>query len=349
MAFYSQTACFPKAKDSGLGYVLNFAACVGSPHFATAGIKHSTNYISLIDTSRFSVCITLGQGSAHDSTICDLQMIDFQTIASCSRDGSFRLFDIRQPQDAIWIHQVSTCRSDAEVNSISVYETTLAVTVDSVIALFDIRQRKCFFEYSDLHHEPVTKLRIVDEKILISAGEDGLINIVDYTDLKKDGDGQTPIVVMNPGEGIRSFSILNTLICSISSTEAVSIYNLSGEPYCDMVGQSSFRDNPLIASDGALGYILNVSVYDSGYSVLCGSNSGTQALLDLDTGRVIAGFSDGHSGVVRASMTLGDDILTGGEDGKIILWSCQSDLYIGVGSEGSRFPHRTTINYSDPY
>ena len=315
----------PKDSEYNLSLAINpnyqNVLCVG---------KSLVNYAKLIDKCTLRCLVSLGGSFAHSATITDVRFFSETVAATTSRDGTFRVWDLRTPLGPAWTERLSTDSTDAEVNSIcSNGDMVVGSCCKSEVFLYDWRKQKKFFTYSEIHFEPVTTIDFLTGRanMLVSASEDGLINILNITDLDNDDQGQSPWVAMNTGNGVRDFTIVDSNIFAFSPVEGISVWDFSGNK---IWGNESLRDHPLMAHDGSVGYIIDAHQVPgmANPAILAGSSSGNMALFSIngDDLDLCASFdSPGHHGVVRASLHHGNNFVTAGEDGQIISWT-HSDL-----------------------
>ena len=344
MKSYASQRSYPSHKNkeglpSGMGYILKLAASPEYQWIAAAG-KNDSNYIHVIDPTTLKLLSICGEnGKAHDSTICDLKGIESSLIASCSRDGTFKIWDVRTSTLPVWSQRISNDKQDAEVNAIDCNNSTIAVGKDSEIALFDLQTRKSHFCYNEMHSAPVTSLKFKPEcqNLLVSGSEDSMLCVMDIFDLNNDDEGQSPSLAMNTENGVRDIRVFNDAIFAFSATETISVWNFEGAKLHEM---QSLHEHPLITHDGSLGYAIDVFRSPDGSAhVLGGSSSGCLALLDIAerTDSIIATFrSEGvHTEVVRtALLNPSGQIFTGGEDGVLAEWVSQPDWNVTTSNFG---------------
>ena len=325
MSFYHPSLCFPHSSSStSLGYILNI--CEFENQLFISGINRSSNYLAMLDMATLSLVSSFGD--VHDGTLTDMCILDSNVICTSSRDGSFKLFDIRNK------NCVLSGRTTKEIASISSHKSILAVSNDCNVMLYDIRRNQYIHEYLDIHSQSVSKLKMLDSQ-LISAGEDGIINILEFNH-------EDPLLTINTGsDGIRSVNVIDKHIYSYTSTECMHIHDMQGSVVMDAC--TLFRDSPMVEDHGSVGYIID----NTNDMVLCGSSSGNILLLDMHA-NIKYGFSKHHTEVVRCGVVKEGYVITGAEDGQVILWKTgQEDKVSATGDKGKKTDRVTTS--SRPY
>jgi len=304
------------------------------------------NTLLAVATSENAVCVL---NPATLQPVCSLQghsdMVEdlafFQgsapLLASCSHDGSARLWDVRASDSAVRTFEVANSR---EVYSCSVGrgDTALACAASEKVYLFDLAQGKRLCTYKESHTDVVNHVRFhpVRSTILFTGAEDNLIVALDTNEDKED---HALLGVIPTEECVRSFTFVGpdrNTVCSASTTEEVRIWDLSEESFgsrrAEFVG---LRENPLLVTEESGGYVIE-TFYDQPSSqifLLAGAGDAGKLLLFRTTPagtEPVAVFTShnessaqlqGHTGIIRSAICMpGGMILTAGEDSMLCAW-----------------------------
>jgi len=327
-------------------YVLRLGCNCEGTVLAAATSEHA---VCVLDSATMQPARVL---EGHTDIVEDLTFFqgDPNCLASCSRDGSARIWDLRAAETARHFPV-----SSQEVYSCSVgrQDTALACAASEKLHLFDIAQGRMLRIYRDCHTDVVNHVRFhpVDTAKLLSGAEDNLVVLVD-TDAREDD----AILAVIPNEDcVRSFTLVgparNTLCCA-STTEDVRIWGLS-EDDCG-IKRAEFlglRDHPLLAREDSGGYVVEmffdqpsgqvfllagagmdgdlalfrVTLEDATpVATFNASTMGSVAVVTGDatsTGTATIAVSMGHRGVVRSAVCMpGGAVVSAGEDGRICVW-----------------------------
>lgn len=320
----------------------------------------SENSICVIDPATLQTVRSL---EGHTDSVQDVSFFQAAPtcLASCSNDGSARIWDIRAAEAGARSFAVAS--SESYSCSVGRGDSMLACAASEKTHLFDVAQGKRIRVYKDSHTDVVNHVRFhpVETHKLLTGAEDNLVVILDTNEPRED---EAMIGCIPNEECVRSFTMVgpdrNTLCCA-STTEDVRIWGIGNE---DMgIRRAEFlglRENPLLMRDDAAGYVIE-SFYDqpSGQVfLLAGAGNEGDLLLfrvTLAEAAPVAGFVvpprditvsalggalEGHTGIVRCSICMpGGVILTAGEDGRICAWSESSDSAAATdsGADGGSF------------
>mmetsp|Transcript_86969 Transcript_86969/g.246584 ORF Transcript_86969/g.246584 Transcript_86969/m.246584 type:complete len:380 (-) Transcript_86969:63-1202(-) len=308
-----------------------------SPDGAAMAIATSEHAVGILDPATLQPVRGL-QG--HEDIVEDLSFFqaDPACLASCSHDGSARIWDLRQPE---------ACRQfrvgSQEVYSCSVGrgDTALACAASEKVHIFDIAQNKRLCVYKESHTDVVNHVRFhpVDTTKLLSGADDNLVVLLDTNEPRED---EAMLGVVPNEECVRSFTLVgperNTLCCA-STTEDVRIWGLSNDDFgtkrAEFLG---LRDHPLLTREESGGYVVE-TFYDQASSqvfLLAGAgNAGEMVLFNVSLAGATpaATFAAppaageggaapaGHTGIVRSAICMpGGVVVTAGEDGCICAW-----------------------------
>lgn len=319
---------FPASAASGLsaesqtGYIFKLSV---SEDEKLACVATQDRCLRLIDLETFALISQIVP--AHDSNITDVQAVpNTQQWISASQDGTCKVWDLRQPVPVITV-KVSPNPVDAPVFAASVSSTgTCAVACGSEISLFKYGEWRKYFAYTESHFDTVSCLEFSRQNghgdILISGGDDGLINIHNTADLVNEDNGQCPFLTLNTEDSVRAFTFTGEKLFAFATTESVSVWSTqTGGRICP--NDDNIRMHPLIASDeNGWGYIVGMD--RSGSRLLGGSSEGSLVEFDFtQEGHPVSRMMEkAHSGVVRSCYYKRDGgILTAGEDGFLYEWT----------------------------
>ena len=353
---YTSARRFPSATgvsaEGQIGYVYKLA--LSSDRRAVA-VATQDRALRLIDTERLSMASQVA--IAHHSTITDLQAVPSAVGGPCSfisasTDGTSKVWDLRQDTPVITT-KLSTNLYDAPMFGASVSDSgTCAVSCGPNITLFKFGEWKKFFEYTESHFDTVSCLgcgRFGNQAdILISGGEDGLVNVYNTTDLVNEDHGQCPTKTFNVGDSVRSFHLSPQRIFAFSTTESISVWDSATSckvrPDVDTI-----RSHPLLASEETgWGYLIGMNQDCS--RLLAGNSEGKIVEFDSTTFEVSNTFSAQHTGVVRSAVYLNQDLLlTAGEDGYLYEWTKAASQPIEMGQGKLRSRSHRASACSRPY
>ena len=264
---------------------------------------------------------------AHDSTITDLQAVPTtvsgassgSVFLSSSADGTVKVWDIRANTSPAMTLKLSNNSTDAPMFAAAVSGSgTCAAACDSSISLFKFGEWKRLFEYTEAHFQAVTCMGFEGE-VLVSGGEDGLVNLLNTADLVNEDNGQCPALTMNTDNCIRSCHFWGNRLFAFSTTESVSSWDLS----CGVqIGATndSIRMHPMLAGVESFGYLIGMN--SDCTRILCGNSSGDLLELNSLDMSVTSIFDKHHSGVVRSAVYVPNSnlIVSAGEDGFVLEW-----------------------------
>lgn len=304
----------------------------------------SENEVGLLDPGTLRVVRKL---EGHNDGIEDVTFFQGSPscLASCSRDGSARVWDIRAAEASVQRFELKT--EEAYSCSVGCGDSVLACGASNKVHLFDLAKGKRRIVYKDIHSDTVNKVRFhpVQSGSLLSGSVDNLVVLLDTSKPRED---EAMVGCLSNDECVQSFTLVgparNTLCC-VSSTEQVRIFGLGEEDFgtrrAEFLG---IREHPLLAREESLGYVVD-TFYDEPSAqvfLLAGSGEDAAGLRDLLLFRVslaeaepVAAFVlprpaaegaapsalRGHTGMVRSAVCLpGGAIVTAGEDGLICAW-----------------------------
>eukprot|EP00419_Tripos_fusus_P025781 CAMPEP_0172727850 /NCGR_PEP_ID=MMETSP1074-20121228/91905_1 /TAXON_ID=2916 /ORGANISM="Ceratium fusus, Strain PA161109" /LENGTH=378 /DNA_ID=CAMNT_0013555031 /DNA_START=56 /DNA_END=1192 /DNA_ORIENTATION=- len=329
-------ASFQLAQQVPVGQdVYIFRLCCNCDNTLLA-VATSENTVCILDPATLQPACGL-QG--HTDMVEDLAFYQGSAplLASCSHDGSARLWDVRASPCAVRTFEVANSR---EVYSCSVGrgDTALACTASEKVYLFDLAQGKRLCTYKECHTDVVNHVRFhpVRSTILFTGAEDNLIVALDTNEANED---QALLGIIPTDECVRSFTFVGpdrNTVCSASTLEDVRIWDLSEESFgsrrAEFVG---LRDNPLLVTEESGGYVIE-AFYDqpSGQVfVLAGAGDAGKVLLfrttpaGMEPAAVFTSHGEssaqlqGHTGIIRSAICMpGGTILTAGEDSMLCAW-----------------------------
>ncbi|CAE8715758.1 unnamed protein product, partial [Polarella glacialis] len=330
-----------------------------------------------VATSEHALCVLdpatlrpIRKLEGHTDVVEDLGFFQSEPscLASCSHDGSARVWDLRAAEAArcfaVSSNEVYSC-------SVGRSDSALACAASEKVHLFDVGQGKRMRVYKDSHTDVVNHVRFhpVDSTQLYSGAEDNLVVVLN-TDETREDDAMVGCIPND--ECVRSFTFVgpdrNTLCCS-STTEDVRIWGLGTEDFGSLRAQFlGLRNHPLLMrggggddDEGSGGYVVE-TFYDQPSGevfLLAGAGqAGDLVLFRVTMGEALpaAVFAPpapgsglrGHEGIVRSALCLpGGRVLTAGEDGRICAWqegeAISGASEGGAASEQSRFGLEPTV------
>ncbi|KAJ7162612.1 WD40-repeat-containing domain protein [Mycena crocata] len=341
---------------SSQAYVLSLAAL---PTYYAASASAPSNTIDLFDKTTLLGVQTL---AGHEIGTTSLHSVE--TVANVSRpslissgmDGSIKVWDERTNSHSIKMTNLGQAKAllccDVSPDGLTVAGGTQLQGEDAHIIYWDPRQPAAPLRtHSSTHSDDVTILRFAPDSpnVLMSASTDGLISTSTADEDDED-------------ESVVHVGAWNTSVSQagwIHSASKAKIWASS-----DMETFSTWSDElDLLQSQDIRGPSLhNHAQYEwltdylischssptfSNLKVFAGSNQGDFALLtnpNLDVPdapwSLRNAWTNGHAGIVR-SLLLDEQnqlLVTGGEDGKINVWTCPAadDCAMDVDSSSSR-------------
>jgi len=335
-------ASFRLARQVEVGsdvYVFKLGSNCNASALAVATSEHT---LCVLDPETLQIVRRL---EGHGDAVEDLEFFQSQTacLASCSHDGSARVWDLRASEAgarrfAVAGHEVYSC-------SIGRGDGALACAASEKVHLFDVGEGKRVRVYNEIHTDVVNHVRFhpVDTSKLLSGAEDNLVVVVDTNQSSAD---DAMLACIPNEECVRSFTLVGpdrSTLCCASTTEDVRIWGLGandcGTKKAEFLG---LRDHPLLAVDESSGYVVE-TFYDQPSAqvfLLAGTGSPGNLVLfrvTVDGVTPAAVFSaeplhaggaaesplleTGHVGIVRSALCLPNGALvTAGEDGRICAW-----------------------------
>ena len=304
-------------------YIFDIDFTSDSLHFL---LSLSNNNVSYFDTeSLVNICSIDG----HEDRINCLQSSkrNPSIFFTASSDNTSCIWDIRSANDS----PTMVISHSAEALSISagIDDILIAVSSGHSIYFYDARYngKKSLGEYADCHTDLVNTLKFLSTQpsYLISGGEDGLVCVFDTSVSAQDS---AVISICNTESPISRLSLFGPseegLLC-ISSIETATAWHY---PTSQRIG-----NYPNIRADIALDYLVDSCYSEANDSLLLigGKHDGSAILLSVepDVCTPLCNLKDGHRSTVRcAKFRPGPSpslLLTGGEDGRVCVWSTHSN------------------------
>ena len=283
---------------------------------ASTASDHSLHVLQLDDLreeaalrphSKTITCIEFSQSNPH-------------IIFSSSTDKSAAMWDLRAKTPSLRF----TFGEEALSVSCSLNDSLLAVAVGSRVSFRDIRNgsQSSLGEYADVHTDIVTavKFSLDSPTLLVSGGEDGLVNVYDTAAVSGEAAVQSIMNVDCPPRRIGFFQ-REGLYC-LTSTEIASFWHY---PSAQRIGNfTSIRE------DRAVDYLTDcfVEPAEERLFLLAGKFSGAGSLLQTEPSMMSlsATLELGHEDIIRscAYHSSSRTLVTGGEDGNICAWNMSS-------------------------
>jgi WD40 repeat protein len=337
-------------------YVLHIAHSPDGASFAAAGAKPDGKpLLSILDTATLK---TLGSLTHHTGPISDLCFVG-TTLLSSSMDGTVAVWDLRSGQLASKLSRPalepeeptqrkkkkgdpglpSICTVDSDQASLIAYGTSVPEgSEDSMIVLFDNRNmEQPLATFADSHSDDITCVRFrsglqsstAAARELATGGTDGVLNLFHLTEDvgsegKSDEDKENDSIQMTiPLDSISRFAWAGKYVCGLTTTEQLFVVDPNEGDV--LLNLEDVRSRTLSE------YLVDC-VFDAATErlYLYAGVGGDVACYHINLDGVVAcperNLLGGHSDIVRGFSTLlGSDgrstaVLTGGEDGRVILW-----------------------------
>ena len=143
----------------------------------------SARGIHLYDSSRLSYVRDM---EGHNSTVTDLQACAATGLLYSSQDDTgVMISDLRTQKPAHYLTELQGSGSTCSSIAVNESGTAIAVAADKMIHLVDTRTWTSS-KMLELHTDEVTKLRFIGDSVLVSSGEDFMVNFSDVRRADKD-------------------------------------------------------------------------------------------------------------------------------------------------------------------
>ncbi|KAJ6510228.1 WD40-repeat-containing domain protein [Mycena vitilis] len=368
---YSTASTFIKtASLSSQAYVLSIAPL---PTYYAASASAPSNTIDLFDKTTLRGVQTL---SGHEVGTTSLRSVN--SIANISRpslissglDGSIKVWDERTDSHSIKMTNLGQARGllccDVSQDGLTVAGGTQLQGEDAHIVYWDPRSPATPLRtHSSTHSDDVTVLSFSPDSpnILMSASTDGLIS-TSTADEDDEDEAVIHVGVWNTSVSQAGWTHSSSGAKIWASSDMETFSTWSGE--LDLLQSQDIRAPSLhnhAEHEWLTDYLITChSTPNSDMKVFVGSNQGDVALITNSNLAAPAApwslrntWTTGHTGIVRS--LLWDDqngvMVTGGEDGKINVWSCPSpqreDSTMDVDSSSSRKRDKPDMDWEDEH
>ncbi|KAG7859042.1 hypothetical protein KL919_003107 [Ogataea angusta] len=269
----------------------------------------------------------IGTLSAHSRSINKIKAVDLHTFASCSNDGTVKVWDARTNSET---HSFSNARQLPFLSLDTSYNMLVAGTElsgsDSELILWDLRKpAQPFRTFIDSHNDDITEARFhpSNRQLLLSGSTDGYVNIYDLSVPEEDNALQQVINFTS----IHSANFLSpNRIYTLSHMETFAVHELNDHRTEEHVEPlpKQFGD---VREKWGCEYVVDLQA--PGY-VFCGSNSKHELKMyrfdpvveNFDfAAEAPVHFPNAHGEeVVRDVLVLDNMVYTGGEDNLVKLW-----------------------------
>jgi len=269
--------------------------------------------------------------------------------------GNVKVFDSRAPQNSAQLI-VSSSSEDGEIHSMDVgYSGTLVATGGNyAVSFFDIRngggsggsggsggninKATRIGYYEESHTDIITQTRFhpTKDNVVATGGEDCLVCIFDVTRSTEEEAVQSILNVEHPVRRIYFFGPSYEGLFSLSGSETMSLWHPESA--------QRIADHTSIRETFQVDYLIDAEWSDNQLSLLSGTFSGDVKVntVSADSVTLAATMANGHSAVCRDFVKRDGCYFTGGEDGKLCVWSTEegggkySKADVGVGVSGKK-------------
>ncbi|KAG7880886.1 hypothetical protein KL907_002749 [Ogataea polymorpha] len=265
--------------------------------------------------------------SAHSRSINKIRALDSYTFASCSNDGTVKVWDARTNRETLTLsnaRQLPFLSLDTSYNLL-VAGTELSGS-DSELILWDLRKpTQPLRTFIDSHNDDITEARFhpSSRQLLLSGSTDGYVNIYDLS-VPEEDDALLQVINFT---SIHSANFLSpNRIYTLSHMETFAVHELNDHRTEEHIEPQpkQFGD---VREKWGCEYVVDLQA--PGY-VFCGSNSKHElkmhrfdpAVENFDfSGESPVYFPDAHGEeVVRDALVLDNMVYTAGEDNLVKLW-----------------------------
>mmetsp|Transcript_25030 Transcript_25030/g.74681 ORF Transcript_25030/g.74681 Transcript_25030/m.74681 type:complete len:380 (+) Transcript_25030:133-1272(+) len=317
-------------------YIFKLGCSCDGTALAAATSEHT---ICVLDPASLRPVQTL---RGHADAVEDLSFFqgDGACLASCSQDGSARVWDLRAGGPAAAARRFAVSSREAYSCSVGRSDRALACAASEKVHLFDVAQGRRLCVYKESHTDVVNHVRFHpgDTTRLLSGAEDNLVVVLDTNHARED---EAMLGVIPNDECVRSFTLIGpdrNVLCCASTTEDVRIYSLGSDDFgarrAEFLG---LRCSEVLAREESGGYLVETFYDQPSGQVLLLAGAGSVGELVLFSvaaaGPVpVAALSApadgadpaalrGHDGIVRSAVCIpGSTIVTAGEDGRVCAW-----------------------------
>eukprot|EP00931_Biecheleriopsis_adriatica_P004707 TRINITY_DN106337_c0_g1_i1.p1 TRINITY_DN106337_c0_g1~~TRINITY_DN106337_c0_g1_i1.p1 ORF type:complete len:389 (-),score=73.43 TRINITY_DN106337_c0_g1_i1:3-1169(-) len=334
-----QLASFQLAEEVQVGqdlYIFRLGCNCDNSALAVATSEHA---LCILDPGTLKPIRSL-QGHADAVEDLGFFQADPCCLASCSHDGSARVWDLRAAEAA---RQFAVTSNEVYSCSVGRGDGLLACAASEKVHLFDVGQGKRLRVFKDSHTDVVNHVRFhpIETHKLFTGAEDNLVVLLDTNEPRED---EAMLGCIPNDECVRSFTLVgpdrNTLCCS-STTEDVRIWGAGAENLGSLRAQFlGLRSHPLLMRGGGeeddcgFGYVVETFYDQPSAEVFLLAGAGTAGdlvlfrvtLSEAVPAAIFAPAASGsplrgHEGIVRSALCLpGGRVLTAGEDGRICAW-----------------------------
>lgn len=283
----------------------------------------------------------MGQYRGHSGPVCGVTFAHNSPdlLYSGSADGTVRGWDVRRPgTEAAQVFKSdplhSYCSFDQSCSDTLLCAGTEQVNgEDSFLVFWDARKPGdgLLGVYSESHSDDITQVRFhpQDKDRLASGSTDGLVNVFD---LSRGAEEEALLITCNSdssaGSVCWSGADCTQLLC-LSHDEGLHLWDLGQvdtEEPLTIFSTSDARSLTPLPDGGGVDYLVGGRWLEKAQKLLVvgGSNSGDLHLMECDDRglRLLRSLEGGHSSTVRSFLwdALGEALITGGEDGQLLLW-----------------------------
>jgi len=283
------------------------------------------------------VCDMVG----HSEPITDLVTCRSNTsiLYSCQQNTGVMISDLRVGKAVHFLTELTTSGMESYSLSVDPSGNRLALAVNGDIQLIDTRTwTSCGNPIMDIHSDEITRIRFCNDNWLCTAGEDHLINVLDLAAKEDD----MMLDVINAGEVVHKmhWHPEQNVVTATGSCENAWIINLT----------PGSRETKICRRDFDT-YCVDFATLDNKSTlamVLGRSSEESHCALDVvsctpgSEGQVRGSLTNGHKEIARVCLSLGDRLITAGEDSSICVWSTASEEPMPVADEASQKAARGT-------
>lgn len=250
---------FPSSGDADQNpYV--FDVCSNSENLLAVSACGPGHVIKVYDKMSLT-CVN--QLPGHSAKVNDLHFFpaDPNGLYSASSDGTLRLWDLRAPMTNV--HTFSTGGREVWAASVSIDSNFVAGGVLASLRTWDLRTRKAYRAYSDVHTDDVTCVRSHPflASVFVTGSEDGLMCAVNNASVHQDDALEA---VINVNVAISRIGFLGAQaqqVYAVTNVHGIQIWDFGAFSSTDF-SNSSCRGCDLQAGGAAQAQTLLVNVED---------------------------------------------------------------------------------------
>lgn len=266
--------------------------------------------------------------NSHNGPITDMVTVPVahpSLLFSCQDNTGVMISDVRMGKPVHFLSELTQSGMQSYSLSVSEDGLELALATNGDVQFVDTRTWSSIRSIPQLHTDEITRLRFCGSSTLCTAGEDQLVNFVNTKELNED---DMMLNIMNCEEVITRMAFhspatigasgepytTNGVVTLIGSCENAYVCPLVDGVHETKIPRPNFET-----------YLVDFCAWQQSLCLVNGSkdddaNIGPLGMLRFPDGAPVGSLRGAHNELGRCVMSLGDTLVTGGEDGTIAYW-----------------------------